>query len=131
MKTLLGDSVRGPDFVGVVERFKSVPGFEACAIIHREGDLLATSWKGRAGDMLEVIAPQVLKRVSSYMEHLEEGPMTSVTVSVGERLLTFAQGGDLCVVGVHEPGTISAPSIECVHRVAEELGRRVAAKTRK
>jgi predicted regulator of Ras-like GTPase activity (Roadblock/LC7/MglB family) len=129
LKKVLGDEeTRQADFSEVAARFKDVGGFEGCAIIHREGDLLATSWTHKATDMLEVISPQIWKRVSGYVEHLGEGEMKSVTVSVAQHLLTFVQEGDLCFVAVHQPDQFDLARLSWVQRVAAELGRRFGAK---
>jgi len=121
------DAARRPDFAEVASRFKELGGFEGCAIIHREGDLLATSWEHKATDMLEVISPQICKRVAGYVEHLDEGAMKSVTVSVAGHLLTFAQEGELCFVAVHRQEDFDLEHLAWTQWVAGELGRRYGA----
>jgi len=69
-----------PDLNEVAGKFKEVAGFEGCMILHRDGDLLATSWQVESPERLQAMAPQILKKVKHYMRHIVQGETYSVTV---------------------------------------------------
>ncbi len=117
---------RLPDPASLTARFREIEGFEGCAIVHRDGDMLATSWTGKGSDMLEVMAPQIVKRVRQYMEHVSVEPPLSVTVAVSGRWFTFVQGGDICFVAVHAEEGCTRRHVEIAQQVGRSVGERLS-----
>lgn len=113
-----------PDLKEVAGRFKELPGIEGCAILHRDGHLLATSWEAKPSEALQAMAPQIFKRVAYYMRHISPEEIMGVTVSLPDRALTFAQGQDICFIAIHSPKGITRRHMQIVQGVCLALGHR-------
>lgn len=113
-----------PDPREVADRFRKVPGFEGCAILHRDGHLLAANWEGKSVEALEAMAPQIVKRAAQYMKHLYAGETISVTACVEGKFLTFVQCHDICFLGVGGLKTLSRKQVQIVHGLGMALGYR-------
>jgi competence ComEA-like helix-hairpin-helix protein len=115
---------RHPDFRDVAAKFKAIPGFEGCVILHRDGYLLAASWQMESPDRLQAMAPQMFKKVKHYMRHIVQGDLCSVTVSYEGFSFTFVESEDICFVAVHNSKGLSRRHIQIVHGLGVALGRR-------
>jgi len=113
-----------PDLKEVAGRFKELPGIEGCAILHRDGHLLATSWEAKPSEALQAMAPQIFKRVAYYMRHISPEETMGVTVSLPDRALTFAQSQDICFIAIHSPKGITRRHMQIVQGVCLALGHR-------
>ena len=113
-----------PDLKEVAGRFKELPGIEGCAILHRDGHLLATSWEAKPSEALQARAPQIFKRVAYYMRHISPEETMGVTVSTPDRALTFAQSQDICFIAIHSPKGITRRHMQIVQGVCLALGHR-------
>ncbi len=113
-----------PDLKDVAAKFKAIPGFEGCMILHRDGDLLATSWQVDSPERLQAMAPQILKKVKHYMRHIAQGETYSVTVFQEGVSFTFVESEDICFVAVQNPKGLSRRHIQIVNGLGVALGRR-------
>ena len=113
-----------PQLKDVAEKFKKIPGFDGCIIIHRDGDLLATSWQVESPERLQAMAPQILKNVKHYMRHISSSETYSVTVFHEGFSFTFVESEDICFVAVHNPKGLSRRHIQIVNSLGVALGRR-------
>jgi len=113
-----------PDFKGIAERFKQLPDFDGCVIIHRDGNVLASSWELDPERPIETVAPQVTKRVIHYMKSVCADETLSVTVSTDKRAFTFVQCEDICFVAVHKLKGFSRKSVQVANGVGHTIGRR-------
>lgn len=113
-----------PDLKDVAGKFKAIAGFEGCMILHRDGDLLATSWQVQSPDRLQAMAPQILKKVKHYMRHIAQGETYSVTVFLEGVSFTFVESEDICFVAVQNPKGLSRRHIQIVNGLGVALGRR-------
>ncbi len=113
-----------PDLKDVVSKFRTIPGFEGCAILHRDGHLLAASWEFEAPDRVQAMAPQILKRVKHYMRNVSPGEVYSVTVFMEGFSLSFVESEDICFVAVHNSKGLSHRHIQIVNGLGVALGRR-------
>ena len=113
-----------PNLNDVAQRFKMLPGFEGCAIMHRDGFLLANSWDDAHTDDLQAMAPQIVKRVTHYMRRVSDGEVASVSVNLVGRSITFVLNEDICFVAVHGPRGISRKHMQIVNGLGVALGRR-------
>ena len=113
-----------PDLKDVAAKFKTIPGFEGCMILHRDGDLLASSWQVDMPDRLQAMAPQILKKVKYYMRHIAQGETYSVTVFLEGVSFTFVESEDICFVAVQNPRGLSRRHIQIVNGLGIALGRR-------
>ena len=115
---------RHPDLGDVTAKFKAIPGFEGCVILHRDGHLLATSWQVESPDRLQAMAPQILKKVKHYMRYIVQGETYSVTIFIEGFSFTFVESEDICFVAVHTPKGLSRRHIQIVNGLGVALGRR-------
>ena len=115
---------RHPDLGDVTAKFKAIPGFEGCMILHRDGHLLATSWQIESPDRLQAMAPQMLKKVKHYMRYIVQGETYSVTIFIEGFSFTFVESEDICFVAVHNPKGLSRRHIQIVNGLGVALGRR-------
>lgn len=123
---VLGKWEKGlPDLREIAARFQKVPGFEGCVIVHRDGDLIATSWDQESSKRMEALAPQIIKRVAQYMKNIGSGETISVAVFLDGRFLTFVQSEEICFVAVHTPKGLSQKHMQVAHGVGKMLGRRL------
>ncbi len=113
-----------PDLQSVVTRFKSQPGFEGCVVLHKDGDLLASSWAIEDRPGLEAMAPQVVKRVAQYMKRIKSGEPLSVTVNMDETYLTFVQNKDICFIAVHNVKGMTRRHVQVACGLGMALGNR-------
>jgi competence ComEA-like helix-hairpin-helix protein len=115
---------RHPDFGDVAAKFKAIPGFEGCVILHRDGHLLAASWQIESPERLQAMAPQMMKKVKHYMRHIMQGELCSVTVLLEGFSFTFVESEDICFVAVHNPKGFSRRHMQIVNGLGMALGRR-------
>jgi competence ComEA-like helix-hairpin-helix protein len=113
-----------PNLRDVATRYKMVVGFDGCAIIHRDGYMLANSWNTEAGDALEAMGPQIVKRVSQYMKSICPDEIMSVTASLEGRGLTFVIWEDICFVSVCNDKGLTRKHVQIAHGVGMALGHR-------
>jgi competence ComEA-like helix-hairpin-helix protein len=119
---------RLPQLQGVVGRFRTQLGFDGCAIIHRDGDLLAASWENAPEEELEAMAPQIVKRVTQYMKNISPDETLSVTANVEGRSLTFVQSEDIIFAAIHNSRGYTRKHLQVVHGVGMALGRRFSGR---
>lgn len=113
-----------PDLKDVAAKFKEIAGFEGCMILHRDGDLLATSWQVESPDRFQAMVPQILKKVKHYMRHIAQGETYSVTVFLEGVSFTFVESEDICFVAVQNPKGLSRRHIQIINGLGVALGRR-------
>lgn len=113
-----------PDLNSVAMRFQALTGFEGCVILHRDGHLLATSWNPKSSQALEAMGPQIVKRTAQYMKSVCPGETMSVTVFLENRVVAFAQQGDIIFVGIRSPRAFNRRHLQIVHGMAMALGKR-------
>ncbi|MFH0880020.1 MAG: hypothetical protein V2A34_09940, partial [Lentisphaerota bacterium] len=87
---------------------------------------LATSWDRQASESLEVMAPQIVKRVAQYMKHVCESEAMSVNVVMEGRSMTFVQCKDVCFVAIHTSRGFSKRHLQIVQGVGTVLGQRLS-----
>ncbi len=117
-------SGKHPRLEDVAEKFRQIAGFEGCIILHRDGDLLATSWRVESPERVQAMAPQILKKVKHYMRHISSTETYSVTVFHEGHSFTFVESEDICFVAVHNPKGLSRRHIQIVVGLGVALGRR-------
>ena len=116
-----------PDMSSIVERFKVLPGFEGCAILHKDGDLMASSWaKIKGAEALAGIGPQIVKKARQYLKQVTSAEPLSVSINMEGRTLTFVQSEDIVFVAIHSLKGLTRKHIQLVHSVGITLGRRLS-----
>lgn len=113
---------KAPNYGEVASRFKTLAGFDGCVIVHRDGDLLATSWKNDASDMLEVVAPQIVKKMEHYLQHACNDKLQAVSAYWKNLVLIFVENGAICFIAAQQPGAFSLAHVRAAVLAAEALG---------
>lgn len=108
----------------VATRYKMQPGFDGCAIVHRDGYLLASSWDLEASEAIEAMGPQIVKRVTQYMKHICRDEVISVTASLEDKALTFVMCEDICFVSIHNNKGLTRKHLQIAHGLGMALGHR-------
>jgi len=119
---------RLPHLKEIVARFKAQSGFDGCAVLHRDGHLLAANWENLPEEEMEAMAPQIIKRVAMYMKSLTPDETQSVTANIEGRSLTFVQSEDIIFVAVHNARGYTRRHLQIVHGIGMALGRRFSGR---
>lgn len=117
-----------PDVRQITARFRQVPGFDGCMIIHEDGLVLSASWNHPASDALGAFAPQMFKKINKYVKPLKLGEMTSLCFFVGHQPITVIRSGPVYFAALHKSDSLSKKQVAIAQALAAEIGRRFSSR---
>jgi predicted regulator of Ras-like GTPase activity (Roadblock/LC7/MglB family) len=109
----------------VVERFRAARGYDGCVVVHRDGHLVAASWKHAKSDALAAFAPQMYKKVGRYVRQLDMGGIGSISFFIEDQPFTLVRSGEILFVAIHTPRRFSRKHVQIAQAVGAELGQRL------
>ena len=100
-------------------------GFEGCMLAHTDGYVMAESWVSDKSEAFGAFAPQMYKKIATYVQELDLGGLGSITFFLEEQPFTLVRSGEIFLIAVHTPNRYSRKHVLIAQAVGSELGRRL------
>ena len=119
-----------PDLKALARRIRSLSGFEGCVFAHSDGQMLAASWEHEKLETLGAVAPQMLKKLLPYVDELDIGDLSPLTLCLGDTSICIAQSGHVIMATVHRATGLGRRQIRLIELVGAELEQRLDSSLR-
>ena len=120
-----GETDEAPDLRKIADRFADLSGVHGCVFTHQDGYTLAESRKHPGSELLSVLAPQMFKKMLTYVEQLNMGELNPLTLFLGNHAVSIVQSGDLYQSMVHSADKLGKQHVRLLQMVGAELDVRL------
>jgi competence ComEA-like helix-hairpin-helix protein len=105
----------------MVAALAAKPGFAGCVISDMDGMLLAQNGADQYAESLSAVTPRFISQVKENAKLLNIGPVDSVSLCMGEHMLTTVACEKICLTAIHLRNKLTKAQLTLVRKVAVEM----------